>query len=970
MSTLDKRNPIAKAVKLALLAGVAVSTLSTPAAFAAEEDEAKDEKITITGSRIKRTEIESSSPVQVTSSEEIALSGFTKVEDLMNSLPQVEAAETSFQANGASGTATIDLRGMGANRTLVLINGRRLPSGGVFSQNPDVNQIPASLVERVEVLTGGGSSTYGADAVAGVVNFVMNTEFEGLEVNYGVSGFQHDNDNTYMQNLMDQRGFSYPKGDSGFGGATRNLDITMGGSFDGGKGHATAYATVREVKELRQGSRDYSSCALNNAGTACGGSFNAIIPNTWFAAVDENGVAQYQGFGVADLYTLDPTSDPNNTKFIHPGLASNVYNYAPVNHFMRPDKRYTFGAFINYEINDYVRPYMELGYMRDRTAAQIAESGTFFNTEYRFPITSSMFSEAQRAQLIADLGVDPVNGIVAAYIGKRNVEGGPRASLLEHNSIRMVVGSEGDISDNWSYDASLQYGSTSSSQNYINDFFGPRITTAVNPELCAQTAGCIVYDVFRLNGVTEAAAASLAGVGILNGLTEQLTFNAFVSGDFDVALPSAESTIAGVLGIESRRVSFDRQSDEVFEQGLLLGQGGPTASLGGSFSIDEIFGELSLPVVEGVTGFERLALDLGFRYSDYSTSGGESTYKLGVDWAITDDWKVRASYNRSVRAPNVAELFASQSLGLWTGSDPCAGATPTLSAAECANTGVTAAQYGNISISPAGQYNGFFGGNPNLTPEIADTLTFGVVANPIENLNFSIDYFDIEVEDVIGSITPQLTVTQCGKTGLAAFCDNVTRNSNGSLWVGQQGFVKATTINLASRHWEGIDFSVNHEFEALGGTFTTKMIGTLMEAKEYDPLPGVPNQKYDCVDEINSINNCFATPKWRHTLSVTYTPDSFWSVQAKWRYFGEVGYAAEARDQILVAHGGISAQQYYDVVGTFELTEQVNVLFGINNITDKEPPLVGNTVSTNANTVAGFYDTLGRYIHANVTLRF
>jgi iron complex outermembrane recepter protein len=974
LSTLNKRNPIANAVRTALFATAAAGVIAAPTTFAAEGDEAAadEQKVTITGSRIKRTDIETASLVSITPAEEIKLSGFTRIEDLMNSLPQVEAAQTSFIANGATGTASIDLRGMGTNRTLVLINGRRMQPGGINTNAPDVNQIPAALVERVEVLTGGGSSTYGADAVAGVVNFVMDNNFEGVEITAGYSGFQHDNSNSYIQGLMDARGFEYPTGDSGLGGETTNLDIAMGGSFDGGRGHATGYITYRKINELRQAERDYSSCALSGSGLACGGSGNAIVPNFFMGTIDPvTGDSDYNGF--SDFWTLAPTGGG----FTIPS-SGNVYNYAPVNHFMRPDKRYTLGAFIEYEVNEHVRPYMEVSFMRDRTAAQIAESGTFFNEEYRIDYDSPLISDAQRAQLTSELGV--VSGEeFAVYIGKRNVEGGPRADILEHNSFRMVFGSEGDINDMWSYDASIQYGSTSSSSNYKNDFLAPNIVTALsaNGESCAATAGCIPYEVFTFNGVTPAQASTLTATAIQNGITEQFVVNGFVSGDLDISMPSAESTMAAVFGLEYREETFDRVSDELYEKGLLLGQGGPTVSLGGEYDVTEVFGELSIPVVEGVTGIDSLTVDLGFRYSDYSNFGTEPTYKIGVDWAINEDWKIRGSYNRAVRAPNNIELFLPQNLGLWQGVDPCGGATPALSAAQCANTGVTAAQYGNIALSPASQYNQLGGGNPDLKPEIADTMTFGLVGNPIENLNFTVDYFDIQIDEVIGAIGAELTVNQCATTGLAAFCDNVIRGTAGSLWVGQTGFVRATQVNLASRHWQGVDVNVNHKFEALDGTFTTKLVGTFMTKKEFEPLPGTPTATYDCVGVINSANNCFAQPEWRHSLTTTYDPGSFWTVSAKWRYFGEVDYDDPVSpttgfqpDRLLQQRGGLSAESYFDVKASFEVNENVGVLFGINNILDEEPPMVGSNLSSNANTVAGFYDTLGRFIHASVTLKF
>ncbi|WP_025896756.1 TonB-dependent receptor domain-containing protein [Kordiimonas gwangyangensis] len=890
------------------------------------------EEVVVTGSRIVRKDFTSASPISVTSSADIQLSGFTRVEDMMNSLPQIEAAQTSFISNGASGTATLDLRGMGTQRTLVLVNGRRLQPGGL-SQAPDINQIPAALVERAEVITGGASATYGADAVAGVVNFVMKDDFEGIEINAGISGYQHNNRNDYIQGLMDAKGFEYPEGSNGIDGVAYNVDVVMGGEFADGNGHATVYATWRKVEEFLQADRDYSSCALSGSGTSCGGSGNAEVPNFYLGGFND--------IDFANRWTLD-----SNSNFVDG--SSNVYNYAPVNHFMRPDERWTFGAFIDYEINEHARPYMEVSFMRDRTDAQIAESGTFFAEQYNLPYESGLLNDAQRAWLTSEYGVQPGEQF-SVYIGKRNTEGGPRANIINHNAFRIVTGVAGDITDTWSYDASVQYGSTSFSSTYVNDFFGPNILTALEDE---------AYDVFTYQGITPEQAAGLTGTAILEGITKEYIFNAYVTGDLGATFPGAEDTIQAVLGVEYRKEVFDLNADTVYEEGQLLGQGGPTPSVSGSYNVKEIFGELIVPLP---AAFE---LELGGRYSDYNTSGGAETYKVALSWNPIDEIKFVGSYNRAVRAANVNELFSPQSRGLWGGVDPCAGTTPELTAAQCANTGVTAAQYGNITLSPASQYNGNFGGNPDLAPEKADSWTFGVIANPVAGLQMRVDFWDITLNDAIANIDPEIAVRQCGLTGQAEFCSLVNRGNGGSLWLGNTGYVTGTLINTGGQHLQGIDVAADYVTDLGAGTLGAKIQGTYMLKKEVDPVGGLEDDEYDCVDDYTS-NGCFAQPVWRHTMTVSFTPDSFWSVSAKWRYFGSVGG---------LDNGGvddhIAAQSYFDLKASFDVNENVGFLVGVNNIFDKEPPLVGGNFSTNANTFAGYYDTLGRYLHANVQVKF
>lgn len=949
---------IAKAVRVAMMFGAGAATAISAPAFSAEEEESADvERIEVTGSRIKRADMETSSPIQITSAEDIKVSGFTRVEDMLNTLPQIEASSTAFQANGASGRAGVDMRGLGSHRTLVLINGRRMAPGGGSSGAADLNAIPSALVKRVEVMSGGGSSTYGADAVAGVVNFVMDNEFEGFKIDLGASGFQHNNDNEYVQDLMDKRGFEYDEGNTGIDGTSFNLDVTAGGSFADGKGHAVAYATYKRTNELRQAARDYSSCALNASGTSCGGSANAIIPNFDIYAVNADGTTDY----TRNMWS----SLDSNSNFID-SPASNRYNYAPVNHFMRPDQKYTLGAFVNYEINEMFQPYMEVSYMNDQTKAQIAESGTFFNEEYILDLSNPLFNDAQRQQLADGLGIDPTTGQAAIYIGKRNVEGGPRVDSIQHNSYRIVLGSEGELSDTWTYDASVQYSSTSNTSTYQNDFFAPRITTALSASGETCTGTCIPYEVFTYNGVTPEQAKPLTGTAIQEAISERLVLSAFVTGEVDFTMPGADTPLAVVFGTEYRDEQFERISDDLYELGSLLGQGGPSPSLAGGYSVREVYAEASLPLVEDAGFAESLILELGYRYSDYSSSGSEPTYKVAMDWTPIEDWKVRASYNRAVRAPNIGELFASQSIGLWSGIDPCATATPALSAAQCANTGVTAAQYGNIGASPAGQYNGFFGGNPNLAPEIADTYTFGVVGQVTDEIDFSVDYWSIEIDDVIDNIDPELTVNQCATTGNAAFCDNVTRSPSGSLWLGQSGFVTATNLNLASQKWEGVDVSGAYNTDILGGSLNATIQGTYMMTKETQSLPGDSSSIFDCVDGISGA--CFPQPKWRHVMNINFDKDD-WGVNMKWRFMGKVDYNgamnADGTPVDTLIGDGISSQTYIDLSGHYTINDHVTARLGVNNILDKETPITGNTVGTGA-----FYDGLGRYLHASMSIQF
>ncbi len=924
--------------------------------YAVAQDEQADdsdellEEVIVTGSRIRQIDgFGRTSPVTVVGMDAIESTGLTRVEDVLNSLPQVETGLHSFDANGISGTASIDLRGLGANRTLVLMNGRRLQPGGVSTNAVDVNQIPAAMIERVEVLTGGASATYGADAVAGVVNFIMR-RVTGVEISAGISGYQHDNDNKFIQNLMDKKKFDYPTGSSGIDGKAYNIDIIMGADFADGKGNATVYATWRDNQELLQGARDYSSCALSNSATSCGGSSTAVVPNFFIAPIVDGEV----DYSVSEWVSLQPDGgfvDYDGT---------NIYNYGPINHFMRPDTRWSMGAFVDYEINEHAIAYLETNFASDRTYGQIAESGTFYAAEYYLPLDNSLFPQAFRNSLMEYWPGADEFGI---YIGKRNVEGGPRSSNFEHDGYRIVTGLKGAINDDWDYDVSYLYGSTASSLAYINDLLTPAIGIAVDGDLCAAASGCIPYEVFTYQGVTPEAAQTLLGTAIATGKTSTRVINGFVTGDTGWNIGSADSImVAG--GFEHRVESYTRVSDTIFQEGSLAGQGGPTPGVDGSYNVLEFFGEANIPLLSDMPGAEALNLDLAYRYSDYSTSGGASTYRVGLDWAPIDTVRVRAGYNRAVRAPNVSELFSVQALGLWSGDDPCAGDSPGYTEAQCANTGVQPGQYGNISESPAGQYNGLFGGNPLLDPEVADTYTLGVVWDAMDNMTVSVDYWKINIDDTINNIGATTILEQCGLYG--QLCNQINRSPSGNLWQGTSGYVVDTTINLGENKWEGVDLAFAWTMDALGGTFTTNMLGTYMLTKETTSLPADPNSAYDCVGTIST--RCFPSPEWRHTASVAYDSNEFWSVTGRWRYFQGVDYDGTT-DTIAQANMSKS-QNYFDLNAIFRFMGSHDVTLGVNNVFDKEPPMVGGTLTTNANTIAGFYDTLGRYLYANATFRF
>jgi iron complex outermembrane receptor protein len=936
---------------LAITAALGVdAVLTAGSAFAQEQEDTQDhnsllEEVIVTGTRIVTQDgFGRTSPVTVAGMKEIEEFGFTRIEDILNQLPSIEPSDNSFVSNGATGTASISLRGLGCNRTLVLINGRRMQPGGLYTNCADVNQIPTSMIERVEVLTGGASATYGADAVAGVVNFIMR-KVEGVEFSMGISGYQHDNANTYMQELLNEQNFDYPTGSSGIDGKAYDFDLTIGGDFAGGRGNASAYVTYRTNEELLHAARDYSSCALNTAGTACGGSSTAANPNFFIYGLNDDGSINFDEIPVTDWWTLQPDSS------LLPYDGTNLYNFGPIIHFMRPDDRWSGGAFLDFEINEHAIAYAELGFAKDDTRAQIAESGTFYAFPYAVSIDNPLFTDNFRASLEQNYpGFDDF----AIYIGKRNVEGGPRTDILSHSSFRAVGGVRGAINDNWNYDIYYLYAQTNSESIYINDFYAEYIPPAIYADGHNCDSGCIPWNVFTYGAVTPATAAQLSATGKIGAQTSTTVMNSFVTGDLGFGLPAGDITL--VAGYEYREETFERVADLVFADGLLLGQAGETPNIIGDYSVDELFAEANIPLLSDAPIAQNLTLDLAYRWSDYTTSGSTETYRIGLDWQAADRLRFRASYNRAVRVPNVGELFLAQGFSLWSGIDPCSTASPEFTQAQCAHTGVSASQYGNVSVSPAFQYNAIVGGNPELQPEEADTLTFGVVIDATDSMQFSVDYWDIEITNVIDSISADLILRQCGLTGDPAFCSLVTRGPYGSLWQGQQGFVEATKLNLGGQHWEGIDAAWAWTTDGLGGTWKLDLIGTYMLTKETTPIPSIPTSTYDCVGLINI--QCFPTPEWRHIATASYDSNEWWAVTGRWRFYKDVFFDGGFN---LVVNDTIDNERYFDVSAVLRFMDTHDLVVGVNNVFDEEPPMYR---------AIGFWDGLGRYLFANVTFRW
>lgn len=939
-STLKSRN-----LRRSLLLGAASAAAIAIASPAAAQGQ-NVETVVVTGSRIPQVGLYSSSPVTALGQQALQLSGSTKVENLLNNLPSVLASNSSTDSNGASGTATVDLRGLGVNRTLVLVNGNRLMPGDPYTGSAaDLNTIPSALVERVEVLTGGASAVYGSDAIAGVVNFIMRKDFEGVELDGSYSIHNIPNGQKYANPL----GVDYtPAPTNWWGGATKNLSLLLGTNTSDGKGNITVYASYRNVQPVLEKNADFASCALwsdFNSSLYCGGSSNY---NRW-RSFDNRASANPNGTDTAtDLF--------GGTPGVLTPFAGQYYNYGPLNYLMRNDERYTGGYFAHYKVNKALDVYSSMMFLDDHTNAQIAPSAIFAgsgpvqyhgipNTHYYQINCSNPNMTAQQNSLlcgqttgsalvtsgpiVAALGHSYWNGAGNITPGQslldlriRNVLGGPRIDDLRHTAYRFVVGTRGDLGDGWAYDFHGQYGLTLYSENYQNDLSGIRVENSLEVDpttgkcYAAQPdsngiindPNCVPWNIFQ--GFSK-PPSYVTSPGFQQGYTEEQILTGNVTGDlgqWGVQSPWASSPVAVALGAEYRAEYLKLDTSYNYQIGDLTGQGTKILPVPKSgFNVAEGFGELRIPLVQNKPLAEDVTLHLSGRYSSYSSVGAETTWSVGAEWQPVDDIRFRASYSHAGRAPNVTELYQTHKIQLFGGNDPCASGASSLTP-QCQAVwtafGLNATSAAATLACPANQCNQFVGGNSSLKAEKADTLTLGAVLTPtfIDGFTATIDYFNIQVDNYIDTIAPSTSLAGCygasaTAAALAYYCPFVHRSpATGALY--GAGYVSDLNLNLPYIKTAGVDFEATYTTD-LGditdglldnaGSLTAHFIGTWQQ--KYVTKPSSvslgTDSTYDCTGYYGLVCQV-PRPSWRHQMRFTWSTPWDVDFSLNWRYMSGV----------------------------------------------------------------------------------
>lgn len=953
------KHPLATAIGSVALASAFAGAGALPQIALAEE--AQLEEVVVTGSRIRRADYVANAPVATLGADQIELTATVNTEQLLNTMPQMVPGFDRTSNNPGNGTATVDLRGLGSNRTLVLINGTRaVPTtqGG----SVDINNIPTALIERVEVLTGGASAVYGSDAVSGVVNFVLKDDFEGVAFNV----------------MTEQT----EEGDA----ELTSIDLTIGGNIADGRGNVVINAQYTDREDLFQGDRGFANFAQFDDTDANG---NPILINGGSSGVP--GTAIFAG-GLADF---SPSAgiifDQNGAArpFVTGGDDNDFYNYAPVNYIQLPQTRFQANALGHFDVTDKMQVYGRMMFTQSKVPQQLAPT-PIFQSGAEFTLDGNPFLPAATQQLLSDAlgnGVDTdgdgIDDTATAFLRRRLVEVGPRISDDKYTNFQLLAGVRGDIGETgWTYDVYVSEGEVSSSNtqsgNVNRDRFlqallldldaDPTGGTCVDPSSNGSTVGCAPMNIFGEGNISEDAAAFLRTAVAAEGEFEQRVWAASFAGDL-FNLPAG--AVGAAFGFERIELRSDFRPSQDLAAGTIAGFNGSPAS-GGAFDSDAFFGELLVPVVRGLPMAEAIDLELAYRTTDYSTVGSVDNYKIAGSWTIVPQVRVRGGFNTAIRAASIGELFSPQSEGFPGAADPCAGESAPVDAATaaiCTATGVPADLVGSVAIDPAaGQIRGLFGGNPNLSEEEADTLTLGVVIEPdwfVEDLTVSLDYFDIKIDGAIasfgGGVNNILNVcydanNPAGGVG-SAFCNAVNRRSDGTI-----DFVAATSQNIAEITLKGFDLQGSYSRDLFGGDLQVNYVGTYTTESTFVPFAG--GDPIECEGQFG-LDCGEPLPEYKHRMTFNWSKDKI-TTQLLWRYVGEV-----KDDDVDTTYfiETIDGTHYFDGVVSYSVNDNYRVSLGVDNLFDEKPPIIGDN-QEQANTYPATYDVFGRTYFLRASANF
>lgn len=991
-----KNSKLAKSIRLAIMCGAASTTmLASNITFAEEASEQKAEqeveRISVTGSRIRRPGALSASPIFTMGADEITMLQTPQIEDVLRTLPSTIPGDGASVNNGTAGAATVNLRALGTNRTLVLMNGRRMIP---FNHNGivDTATVPVSLIDRVDVVTGGASAVYGSDAIAGAVNFVMKNDFQGVDFLYNHS----------------QTGDSDGESDS--------LSLTLGSSLDDGSGNVALAMSWTDRKPTMLGDRPLGQLGI---ATASGGGYQGFLDGL-------GPVEPHDNCGGPDVTTFESgggstTAIPTRFALVGVGAVSGQFredrtlgtdcsrfNFNPYNFYQTPQERYSATTLAHYDVSDEHTVYATATYTSTSVKQQIAPSGTFGAT-FDLPLANPFIGEqalgfildgantAREAGLLNPEGLNNWNDVngngfvdTADYLNvqlrRRTLELGPRSTDYQSSQFQFVTGIRGVLYEDWEYDVSYQYGE--SNRILIDGGYSKldNIQNALDTTdgvTCANgKSDCVPIDLFGGYGtITDAMAGYATATALTKQTYTQEVVSANVNGPVDaIQLPSAGEPLSLNFGYEHRAETGELTPDEcqkLAPTSCKGGAGGTVLPISGGFKVSEFFVEGVLPIFEDQPMAETLDVEFAFRAADYDSVGNNETWKLGFSWRPVEDILVRVMQQSATRAPNVGEIASPVVTGLGNATiDPCsianAGNIDATLSALCVSTGMTEAQVGNVQDIISGQVNQITGTDPDNLPdaEEADTFTAGFVYTNSELLDLvvSVDYYDIDISNTIGNFTADQTFTACYTGANASECAKIHR-IGGDLTIAGAG-IDGFTTNLDYRRAAGIEVGINFKIDLtdMGDlTFDTNLNHYTKNERQSDPALAV----IDCLGKYST--NCSPTSKTRWTQRITWDLNDV-TASILWRHQSAIDMEPTLAASSFEAFRSIDSYDYVDLFASYAFSDHLSFTAGVDNVFEKEPPVVGgeagSTSFNSGNTFPSSYSALGRIFRAGVKVTF
>ncbi|GFE78997.1 TonB-dependent receptor [Steroidobacter agaridevorans] len=957
---ISTSNSLRRAVHCVLLASAASAVTAVPAVAQETDSAARPiEEVVITGSRIRRVDEETASPVFVMDSSTIANTGVKTMGDLMMRVPAISGAATNPQVNngGGTGESNVELRGLGAQRTLVLLNGRRLNIlGNTTTSAVDVNMIPINMIERVEVLKEGAGAVYGSDAIAGVVNFITKKNYEGAEVSveYGQTGESDGESQTASLTL---------------GSTGEKLSVLFGARYS-------------KQDPVSAADRAFSANALYLYGGVVTAAGSSRTPNGFISIGDSafsgNFLEDGEECGVVSRNPGAAGTSPTASDY-HCFGGSDLYNYQPFNLLITPQERSSVFTMLNYKLGETTEAYGEVLYNRTRSGFELAPLPFDANADDIIISANNAYNP---------FGIDFGGVLVGGPAFRTRMEAlGNRASTVDTDDILANAGVRGDVgTSTWKWDAGVQVGRKNQDSNISGYILRSDLQNAVGPTTMVDgvlrcgtadniIAGCTPINLFNIQDPAQIAALQSISTNYRTEYSYEssgATLNA--NGElFDLPAGPVLMAVGGEYRTQEGQFEVDvlTRGEPPLFLSCLLAQETCSGDSYAKYNVRELYTEFLVPILKDMPGAQQLNISAGVRYSDYSKDSiGDSTNaQFRVEYRPISDLLVRASYAEVFRAPTIVDLSLAPTQDSPTFADPCTNLTPAMVAANpnlaIACQGVP--QTGDFT-QPNSQVTGLITGQPNLKPETGEVMTAGFVYDPnfVEGLSFTADYWTYKIEDLITQLDPNFASTQCVNTGNPAFCGLIHRYPEGTAVAGEIQVFEEPIVNLGKLETDGVDIGVKYSLrDTPAGTFNISLDVTRILSYESTPAPGAAP-----IEIAGTFDRQFGNyAKWRGLMGIGWAMGGFDGLLSV-RYI----HSLQVNDPDGLIENApplqIGSMTYIDASIGYTFPTDTKIQFGGINLNDKQPPLLYQNNVINANTDVSTYDLLGRRWFVGVTQKF